>query len=49
MYHDQLLPVKWVNDFRRTSRASESLLKEIVLRQTQRTKRTLIGEITERR
>ena len=45
MYEDQLLPVKWINDLRAQSRASESLLKELMLTTDPAVKETLISEI----
>ena len=48
MYEDQLLPVKWINDLRAQSRASESLMKELMLTTDPAVKETLISEIKDR-
>ena len=45
MYEDQLLPVKWVNDFRAQSRASELLMKQLMLTTDPAVKETLLSEI----
>lgn len=48
MYEEQLLPVKWINDLRAQSRASESLMKELILTTDPAVKETLLSGIKER-